>query len=373
MDERVKSIRHLNEESAAVKHSKEQLAASLGAGVLERFAADCVEAGPALQPEIKEYVRLTQKLAATGEKLDAVEKETARLRLLETELLKLKREQTAKQKSAAPVYAAFGRAVMDAGSVPEAMKQYRIQAETLFAKIRLAEERKAQLDAESGKGSAGGIFAAAGRSLHKARENSAIRRALSDLNVIYTNFGQALSKMAGPPDGETENESVTQLFESAHAVNDEMSALEAGIADRKREAEEIGRQWRTKGGTGKAGVLKQNISLLSAEKNRLCVKAGFNISNKQNKDIYNHILNTNDLFIVEAIQNEDEKISEIQDKIKKLEGSLEIDIKQAQADKLEKQINDKRMQISKLESDIMDIEKKKLIINKEIIRIAEGG
>ena len=262
---------------------------------------------------------------------------------------------------------------MDAGSVPEAMKQYRIQAETLFAKIRLAEERKAQLDAESGKGSAGGIFAAAGRSLHKARENSAIRRALSDLNVIYTNFGQALSKMAGPPDGETENESVTQLFESAHAVNDEMSALEAGIADRKREAEEIGRQWRTKGGTGKAGVLKQNISLLSAEKNRLCVKAGFNISNKQNKDIYNHILNTNDLFIVEAIQNEDEKISEIQDKIKKLEGSLEIDIKQAQADKLEKQINDKRMQISKLESDIMDIEKKKLIINKEIIRIAEGG
>ena len=373
MDERIKSIRHLNEECAAVKHSKELLAASLGGAVLERFVSDREEAGPAFQLEIKEYARLTQKLKTTGEKLDTVEKETVRLRHLETELIKLKREQAAKLKSALPIYAAFGRAVMDAGSVPEAMKQYRIQAETLFAKIRLAEERKAQLDEEGGKGRTGGIFAAAGRSIYKARENSTIRKAMSELNVIHTNFGQALSRMAGPPDGAAENETIIKLFESAGAVNEEISKLEAGIADKKHEAEEIGRQWRTKDGTGKAGVLKQNISLLSEEKNRLCVKAGFTISNKQNKDVYNHILKTNDLFIVEAIQNEDEKISEIQDKIKKLEGSLEIDIKQSQIDKLEKQINDKRMQISKLESDIMDIEKKKLIINKEIIRIAEGG
>jgi hypothetical protein len=373
MDERIKSIRHLNEERAAIKHSKELLAASLGAGILERFVSGEEDAAAGLGAELKTYARLTQKLTTAREKLDTVEKQTARLRYLETELLKLKREQAAKMKAAAPVYAELGRAVMEAGSIPEPVKQYRVQAETLFTKIRLAEERKAQLDEEGGRTGrgAGGIFAAAGRSLHKARENTAIRKAMSELNGIYTNLGQALPSLTLPPDGM--EESVRKLFESAIAVNAEIAALKNDAADKKNEAEQIGRQWKMKDGGGKTSALKQDISLLNDEKNRLCVKTGLDIANVQNKDIYNHILNTNDLFLVEAIQNEDEKVSEIQDKIKKLESSLEIDIKQTQIDKLEKQINDKRMQISKHESDIMDIEKKKLIINKEMIRIAEGG
>ncbi|MDR2602726.1 MAG: hypothetical protein LBC53_09825 [Spirochaetaceae bacterium] len=369
MDERVKKIRVLNDEISEAKQNVEVLLASLGKSLLEYEGNyDCETL-----PEIKEYKKLKQTIAETHEKILKSEEEYALVRRLESEILTEKREASVKEKSINQLYAEFGAIALEAEGMDccAPARSFLEKKEALNLRIN---NLKKSAELINGGASEGGIKGFFTTGIKKIREEAALKTARSELKQLYLLFGKEIAGMSEKDFCAVKfpEESLKKKAEDLRSTQAGICAITSDIESKQTELDSILQRWKAGGGINvKLNALNNEAAVLDTRQMELCVKTGAEASNVQKKDIYSRLLKTSDLFIIENVQKETGKIAEISDKIKLMENSLQIDAKQIQIEKLEKQAAGKREQISKIEAEIMDIEKKISAVNAEISRVQQ--
>ncbi|MDR0539318.1 MAG: hypothetical protein LBG74_02275 [Spirochaetaceae bacterium] len=383
MDERVKSIRSLNDTRAALSRRLNGLFAGLGRGVLERIPAHAPD-GSSREPVplaalALEYRHLNEKIAEAAEKIIHIEDDIALLNRLESALLSNKRELGLKTREAAPLYIELGE---------QAIKAFNAAplSETVWREARALETGRAaaQAAAQNRRGRTF-FFGFAGAYIKKIQERINIKKITLRMRNLYANLGCELAAKTCEDIEHKNPEQFMEIKTAWHAARNiyvYMQDIEADTLSKKNEINGILEKWKTFGlegarlrraasGTALLQILERGKTLLENTLDSLCIETGKEFTNESKKDIYNTLLHSSDILAIEQIHHEREQLRDIEDKIAKLETSLEIDVKQAQVEKLEKQIESKRIRIAKLESEIMDTEKTILNINKEIIKFGE--
>ncbi|MDR2521293.1 MAG: hypothetical protein LBC72_01890 [Spirochaetaceae bacterium] len=385
MDERIKSIRNLNEERARIRQTVQSLHATLGKTALERLReGQAATTPPALQSIIKEYDKILIQREDAGTHIARIEGEISRLTQLESAVLAGRRQLAKCRKDALPVYAQVGEAALAAGvELPPSASVYKSRCAVLAAAIHRGQEREDTARSDAARSDAarsdagrhgGGVAGFLAARWHKLRENVLARRAKTELNELYTRCGTAVcaARAEGSLAEDTLSDALRDSVQRAAAAHSEIAELEQTLDAHKKEIEAITGTFRHEGGGAeKLRTLKNQRQLLDADCEKLRVSAGVQIAAAENRPMYDAILFTQDIDAINAIAEENSRKVDVDDKIQKLEASLEIDGKQTRIEKLEKQAESKRLHIFKLEAEIADIEQKILLINKEIISLGE--
>ncbi|MDR0552045.1 MAG: hypothetical protein LBG72_08540 [Spirochaetaceae bacterium] len=360
MDERLKSLRKLNDTKATLEKKMNEGLAALGQEILKREPEQ--SAGAEIAALFEQEKSLNTEIAGINEKISELEADAENLKHLETAVLAAKREFAIVTREALPLYRALGERMLQT-EAPLQTEAGGLDIDGAARQARLLEERLSAARDRQQAASEGrkGFFGFAGAWAAKARENTLIKKTQAELSKLYTETGRSLAGNACASEGK-----VHELHEKALALENDLSRKQTEIAA-------IAGKWKPDGGqTAKLRTLKNALELHENSRWDIYIKAGREVSDVSKKDMYNFLLHSQDILAIEHIQKTRTALDEADDKIRKLKLSLEADVKQAQVEKLEKEITAKRRLISKLESEITALETRIFNTNKEIVRLGES-
>ncbi|MDR2521787.1 MAG: hypothetical protein LBC72_04440, partial [Spirochaetaceae bacterium] len=179
MDERIKSIRNLNDERARIRQTVQSLHAALGKTALERLRdGQAATTPPALRSIIKSYDKIMLQREEAGAQIARMEEEIDRLTQLESAALTSRRQLAKCRKDAAPLYAQAGQAALEAGiSLPEAVCVYKSRCAVLTAAIQGHDPHEAAPHAAAVRDvrHGGGVMGFLAARWRKIRENALAR------------------------------------------------------------------------------------------------------------------------------------------------------------------------------------------------------
>ena len=352
MDERKSVIRELEQKKRADTDARNRLLEGLGETLIQRIGEEgsFPETPEAIVGILAEYRGLKKEIADSAEAIKSLEADNIRLKELDDDIASREAESSRLTKDFIEACTRLGKALLALRDYASFADSYRVQEESLLAKIEEQEQKAKELEEREG-----GVLAWLGKNAQLAVSKALILKSKSSLQKVYRGAGEQFfaARLAEPQDAEA-----LEAAQGAEEIKNRLSTLAADISILKGERRKLTDVFGAEGTPSRRiSTLQKRMAFIRDEFPGLYLKLGALAAKPESKEALASYLTGEDNAILERAGFHQSIIEEGELKIKKVKASISIDNEKAEIEKIKKAIASQRQKIAAANEEIAGLEK----------------
>jgi len=355
MDERIKTIRDLEDKKTADIEARNRLFEELGEILFSRIGDETPfqeQSGNTPGGILADYRTLQKEIAESEGIIKGLEADIVRLKELEESIFTKEKEQSLLEKELDEIHTQLGKALLSNSDDPN--DTFKLQEGSLLIKI---EEQESKLEELEGR--EGGILSWLGKSAQIAVSRTLLLKNRSALQKIYRSAGKTF--LTDPSsdgfsqravDGETAG-----IAENAQVLGKQLSSLAVDLAMLKGERRNMGDIFGPEGSPARRIMgLQKHISHVKGEFPAVYLRFGL-LAEGESGEALSPILKAEDDVILEKAESFKAIIAKDELEVEKIKAAISIDNEYAEIEKTKKNIQIQKQKITAAEEMIAGFEK----------------